>query len=46
MTQNLWVSKSSKCILGGTFITKKAYLKKREKQQINNLNILIKQLEK
>ena len=42
-TQNLW--DSVKAVLRGRFITIQAYLKKQEKNQINNLTHL-KQLEK
>ena len=43
-TQNLW--DSVKAVLRGWFIAIKAYLKKQEKNQINNLNLHLKQLEK
>ena len=42
-TENLW--DSVKAVLRGKFIAIQDYLKKQEKHQINNLN-LIKQLEK
>ena len=43
-TQNLW--DSVKAVLRGRFITVEAYLKKQEKNQINNLTLHLKQLEK
>ena len=43
-TQNLWGS--VKAVLRGRFIAIKAYLKKQEKSQINNLTRHLKQLEK
>ena len=43
-TQNLW--DSVKAVLRGTFIAIQAYLKKQEKNQINNLTLHLKQLEK
>ena len=43
-TQNLW--DTVKAMLGGKFIAIQAYLKKREKSQINNLTLHLKQLEK
>jgi len=43
-TQNPW--DSVKAVLRGRFIAVKAYLKKQEKNQINNLTLHIKQLEK
>ena len=43
-TQNLW--HSVKAVLRGRFIAIQAYLKKQEKNQINNLSIHLKQLEK
>ena len=43
-TQNLWVS--IKAVLRGRFIALQAYLKKQEKNQINNLILHLKQLEK
>ena len=43
-TQNLWVS--IKAVLRGRFIALQAYLKKQEKNQINNLTLHLKQLEK
>ena len=42
-TQNLW--DSVKAVLRGRFITIQAYLKKQEKNQINNLTLHLKQLE-
>ena len=43
-TQNLW--DTVKAVLRGKFIAIKAYLKKQEKSQINNLTLHLKQLEK
>ena len=43
-TQNLW--DTIKAVLRGKFIAIKAYLKKQEKSQINNLTLHLKQLEK
>jgi len=43
-TQNLWVS--LKAVLKGRFIAIQAYLKKQEQNQINNLTLHLKQLEK
>ena len=43
-TQNLW--NSLKAVLRGRFVTILAYLKKQEKNQINNLTLYLKQLEK
>ena len=43
-TQNLW--DSVKAVLRGRFIAIQAYLKKQEKNQINNLTQHLKQLEK
>ena len=43
-TQNLW--DSVKTVLRGRFIAIQAYLKKQEKNQINNLTLHLKQLEK
>ena len=43
-TQNLW--NSVKAVLKGKFIAIQAYLKKQEKNQINNLTLHQKQLEK
>ena len=43
-TQNLW--DSLKAVLRGRFIAIQAYLKKQEKNQINNLTLHLKQLEK
>ena len=43
-TQNLW--DSVKTVLRGRFIALQAYLKKQEKNQINNLTLHLKQLEK
>ena len=42
--QNEW--DAVKEVLNGTFITRKSYIKKQEKSQINNLNLYLKQLEK
>ena len=42
--QNLW--DSVKAVLRGRFIAIQAYLKKQEKNQINNLSLHIKQLER
>ena len=42
--QNLW--DSVKAVLRGRFIAIQAYLKKQEKNKINNLTLHIKQLEK
>ena len=42
--QNEW--DAAKEVLNGTFITRKSYIKKQEKSQINNLNLYLKQLEK
>ena len=42
--QNLW--ESVKAVLRGRFIATQAYLKKQEKNQINNLTLHLKQLEK
>ena len=42
-TQNLW--DSVKAVLRGRFIAVYAYLKKQEKNQINNLTLHLKQLE-
>ena len=42
-TQNLW--DSIKAVLRGRFIAIQAYLKEEEKNQINNLNLNLKQLE-
>ena len=42
-TQNLW--DSVKAVLRGKFIAIQAYLKKQERNQINNLNLHLKQLE-
>ena len=42
--QNLWDSVNA--VLGGRFIAIQAYLKKQEKNQINNLTLYLKQLEK
>ena len=44
ITQNLW--DSVKAMLRGRFIVIQAYLKKQEKNQINNLTLHLKQLEK
>ena len=43
-TQNLW--DSVKAVLRGRFIEIQAYLKKQQKNQINNLTLHLKQLEK
>ena len=43
-TQNLW--DLGKAVLRGRFIAIQAYLKKQEKNQINNLTLHLKQLEK
>ena len=43
-TQNLW--DSVKAVLRGRFIAIQAYLKKQEKNQINNLTQHLKRLEK
>ena len=43
-TQNLW--DSVKAVLRGRFIAIQAYLKKEEKNQINNLTLQLMQLEK
>ena len=43
-TQNLW--NSVKAVLRGRFIAIQAYLKKQEKNQINNLTLHLKQLGK
>ena len=43
-TQNLW--DSVKVVLRGRFIAIQTYLKKQEKNQINNLTLYQKQLEK
>ena len=43
-TQNLWVS--LKAVLKGRLIAIQAYLKKQEQNQINNLTLHLKQLEK
>ena len=43
-TQNLW--DSVKAVLQGRFIAIQAYLKKQERNQINNLTLHLKQLEK
>ena len=42
-TQNLWDSVK---VLRGRFIAIQAYLKKQERNQINNLTLQLKQLEK
>ena len=44
MSQNLWVA--AKAVLRGKFIAIQAYLKKREKSQINKLTLHLKELEK
>ena len=43
-TQNVW--DSGKAVLKGRVIAIQAYLKKQEKNQINNLTLHLKQLEK
>ena len=43
-TQNLW--DTVKAVLRGRFIAIQAYLKKQEKNKINNLTLHLKQLEK
>ena len=43
-TQNLW--DSVKAVIRGRFRAKQAYLKKKQKNQINNLTLHLKQLEK
>jgi len=43
-TQNLW--DIIKAVLRGSFIAIQAYLKKQEKNQINNLTLHLKQLQK
>ena len=43
-TQNLW--DTVKAVLRGRFIEIQAYLKKQERNQINNLTLQLKQLEK
>ena len=43
-SQNLW--DSAKAMLRGRFIAMQAYLKKQERNQINNLTLHLKQLEK
>ena len=43
-TQNLW--DSVKAVLRGRFIAIQDYLKKQERNQINNLTLYLKQLEK
>ena len=43
-TQNLW--DSIKAVLTGRFIAVQAHLNKQEKNQINNLTLYLKQLEK
>ena len=43
-TQNLWYT--VKAVLRGRFIAIQAYLKTQEKNQINNLTLHLKQLEK
>ena len=44
ITQNLW--DSVKSVLEGRFIAIQAYIKKQEKNQVNNLTLHVKQLEK
>ena len=41
MTQNLW--EAAKAVLRGKFIAIQSYLKKKEKSQINNLTLHLKQ---
>ena len=43
-TKNLW--DTVKAVLKGRFVAIRAYLKKQEKSQINNLTLHLKQLEK
>ena len=43
-TQNLW--DSGKAVLRGRFVAIQAYFTKQEKNQINNLTLHLKQLEK
>ena len=43
-TPNLW--DSIKAVLRGRFVTTQVYLKKQQKNQINNLTLHLKQLEK
>ena len=43
-TQNLW--DSVKAVLRGRFMAIQAYLKKQEKNKINNITLHLKQLEK
>ena len=44
IVQNVW--DAAKTILRGTFITVQSYIKKKEKSQVNNLTLHVKQLEK
>ena len=44
MIQNLW--DAEKAVLRGKFIAIRAYLKKQDKSQINNLTLHLKELEK
>ena len=44
ITQNLW--DAAKAVLRGKFIAIQSYLKKQEKQRIDNLTLHLKQLEK
>ena len=44
MIKNLW--NAAKAVLRGKFIAIKAYLKKQEKSQLNNLTLHLKELEK
>ena len=44
MTQNLW--EAAKPVLREKFIAIQSYLRKKEKSQINNLTLHLKQLEK
>ena len=43
IVQNVW--DAAKAILRGNFITVQSYIKKKEKSQINNLTLHVKQLE-
>ena len=43
-TENLW--DAAKAALRGKFITIQSYLRKKEKSQINNLTLYLKELEK
>ena len=44
MIQNLW--DTVKAVLGGKFMAIQSYFRKKEKSQINNLNVHLKQLDK